>query len=60
MMGNLNNLKDVDDEKKSRASSYRGVSKNGGKWQVLFMAHKKRFYIGSIETEEEAARIYDE
>ena len=39
---------------------YRGVSKNGPKWQVLFMAHNQKQYMGSIESEEQAARAYDE
>lgn len=39
---------------------YRGVSKNGPNYQVLFMAHKKREYVGGIKTELEAAMIYDE
>lgn len=44
----------------SRASMFRGVSKNGPKWQVLFMGHKKKEYVGGVNTEEEGARIYDE
>ena len=46
--------------KDTRASKYRGVSKNGPKWQVLFMGHKKKEYVGSINSEQEAAKIYDE
>jgi hypothetical protein len=43
----------------SRASAYRGVSKNGPNWQVLFMGYKKKEYLGGIDSELEAARIYD-
>ena len=42
-----------------RSSKYRGVSKNGNQWQVLFMNHNKRIYVGSYFSEEVAARIYD-
>ena len=38
---------------------YRGVSKNGPTWQVIYIIYKKKFYAGSIENEEDAARIYD-
>ena len=42
-----------------RSSKYRGVSKNGNQWQVLFMNHNKKSYVGSYSSEEVAARIYD-
>ena len=44
---------------KKRSSKYRGVSKNGNKWQVLFMNHENKTYINSYTSEEVAARIYD-
>ena len=44
--------------KSKRSSKYRGVSKNGNKWQVLMMNNKKS-YIGSYDSEELAGRIYD-
>ena len=47
------------EKKLSRGSNFRGVSKNGPNWQVLFMAHGKREYLGGIKTEIEAARYYD-
>ncbi len=43
---------------KIRSSNFRGVSKTGNKWQVLLM-HKAKFYLGSYNTEEEAAKVYD-
>ena len=42
-----------------RSSKYRGVSKNGNQWQVLFMNHNKKSYVGSYSSEEVAAQIYD-
>ena len=45
--------------KNKRSSRYRGVSKNGNQWQVLFMFNKSKNYIGSYNSEEYAARIYD-
>ena len=44
---------------KPRGSKYRGVSKNGSQWQVLIMVKKKKRYLGSFASEEEAARAYD-
>lgn len=57
----LNNLS-------SRGSSYRGVSKNGKKWQVIYInlskilkyqvmiiGNQKKYYIGAIVNEELAA-----
>lgn len=42
-----------------RGSKYRGVSKNGNKWQVLVMGNQRKSYSGSIVTEKEAAKVYD-
>ena len=44
---------------RKRNSIYRGVSKNGNKWQVI--VHSKYFkgYIGMYKTQEIAGRIYD-
>ena len=43
-----------------RGSRFRGVSRNGGKWQVLIMINRQKTYVGNYDTEEEAARAYDE
>ena len=42
-----------------RGSKYRGPSKNRRKWQVMKMVNKETVRIGAIETEQDAARIYD-
>ena len=38
---------------------YRGVSKNKMKWQMMIMGNQKKIYIGAVESEVEAATIYD-
>jgi len=45
--------------RKERSSKYRGVSKNGHKWQVLIMINNKNCYLGNYPSEDLAARIYD-
>ena len=45
--------------KSQRGSTYRGVSRNGQKWQVQLLGNLKKHYIGSICKETKAARIYD-
>jgi hypothetical protein len=45
--------------RRNRSSKYRGVSKNGSKWQVLMMINNKKCYLGSYISEDLAARIYD-
>ena len=45
--------------RKNRSSKFRGVSKNGCKWQVLMMINNKKYYLGSYPSEDLAARIYD-
>jgi hypothetical protein len=42
-----------------RGSKFRGVSRNGNKWQVLIMINRKKTYIGNFDSEEEAAKVYD-
>ena len=42
-----------------RSSKFRGVSKNGNQWQVLLMYKKSKSYVGSYNSEEMAAKIYD-
>lgn len=34
-----------------RGSTYRGVSKNKNKWQMMIMGNFKKMYIGAIENE---------
>ena len=47
--------KDIMIEKK-RKSRYRGVSKNGNKWQVIIFSKNNNGYIGVYKNEEIAAR----
>ena len=42
-----------------RGSAYRGVSKNGTKWQTILMVNKSKRYLGNYQTAEEAASAYD-
>ena len=54
-----------------RGSKYRGVSKNGSKWQVSesllwrcfikvqVLVNEKKKFIGKVKSEYHAARIYD-
>ena len=42
-----------------RGSKFRGPSKNRSKWQVMKMVNKKTIRIGAINTELDAARVYD-
>ena len=46
-------------EKEYRGSKYRGVSKNGQKFQIFIMINKKKRYFGVMNTEEHAAKVYD-
>lgn len=42
-----------------RGSRFRGISKNGNSWQILLMVNRKKKYLGTLPTEELAARFYD-
>ena len=54
-----NKNKDMILQKNKRNSIYRGVSKNGNKWQVIISSKYKKAYIGLYNTQEIAGRIYD-
>lgn len=43
--------------KLKRASIYKGVAKNGEKWQIMFMANGFKVYR-ALDTEQEAAQDY--
>ena len=43
----------------TRASKYRGVSRNGKQWQVQLGSTSGKRYIGCSGSEEDAAAIYD-
>lgn len=42
-----------------RGSKFRGISKNGNSWQILVMVNRKKKYLGTLPTEEQAAKFYD-
>ena len=42
-----------------RGSKYRGISKNGNSWQILLMVNRKKKYLGTLNSEELAAKFYD-
>jgi hypothetical protein len=42
-----------------RGSKFRGISKNGNSWQILVMVNRKKKYLGTLHSEEEAAKFYD-
>ena len=44
---------------KNRGSSYRGVTKNGNKWQTILSFNNKSEYYGVYETPDIAARVHD-
>ena len=54
-----NKKRDFIRENKNRRSIYRGVSKNGNKWQVIVYSKYLNGYIGVYPTQELAARVYD-
>ena len=45
--------------KRRKLSSYRGVSKNQGRWVGQIVVGKKLHYLGLFKTEYEAAQGYD-
>lgn len=46
-------------ESKNRRGVYRGVSKNGKKWQTIISYKRNIKYVGLYSTQEIAARVYD-
>ena len=42
-----------------RRSGYIGVSRNGPNWQSLISIRKRKTYIGTFATQEEAAQAFD-
>jgi hypothetical protein len=42
-----------------RGSQYKGVSINGGKFQVFFIFKNKKYYMGQLSSEVDAAKLYD-
>ena len=50
-------IKSMSNYKKSK---FRGVLRKGKRWQAFIMINRNKNYIGNFETEEEAAKVYDE
>ena len=42
-----------------RGSKYRGVSKNGFKWQIMVVSGRLKKYIGAIGSQVAAGILYD-
>ena len=57
--GNLASVLGPQVNEEFRGSKFRGPSKNRSKWQVMKMVNKKTIRIGAINTEIDAARVYD-
>lgn len=51
--------RELKDGKMKRRSIFRGVSKNGSKWQTIIYCKNNKGYIGTYPSEEIAARVYD-
>ena len=43
----------------NKRSSFIGVSRNGVNWQALITINKRKIYIGSYESEKDAAVAFD-
>ena len=43
-----------------KRSKFRGVLRKGKTWQVNIMINRNKNYIGNFNSEEEAAKVYDE
>ena len=44
----------------TKLSRYKGVKRNGsGRWHAVINYNRKRYYLGTYNTEKEAARAYD-
>jgi hypothetical protein len=63
LKGRLEEIKEkakkIENNKPKETSKYRGVTRNGSKWQAQISVDGIRYHISTRDTEEEAARDYD-
>ena len=52
-------MRNKDEKESYRGSQFRGVSINGNRWQVFVIIKNKKYYAGIMNTEIEAAKLYD-
>lgn len=48
-----------DRAKDSKKTVFRGISRNGKKWQTMVMYNSLKYFSVSLPSEEMAARVYD-
>ena len=59
LVAGKNKAQSKDGPLSSKRSSFIGVSRNGAHWQALITINKRKTYIGSYESEKDAAFVFD-
>ena len=59
LVAGKNKAQSKDGPLSSKRSSFIGVSRNGAHWQALITINKRKTYIGSYESEKDAAFAFD-